>query len=289
MVHRPAAVLRPFVAEAVGYRYEGLTPSLHRGLPSPHLTMVLTLDEPLMMAAHPDPAQPPGAHDALVGGLHTAPALIATGTRQFGVQLSLTPQGARALLGVPAGALACLDVDLSDLLGRPAGDLVDRLRTATDWTGRFAVLDATLAGLLRDAAPAPELAEAWRLTTTRAGRLPVAAVAARVGWSERYLRHRFTAEFGLAPKEAARVARFAAARRRLGAAVARGGSPDLAGLATTCGYADQSHLTREWRALTGLPPRRWLAAEHQLLRPDADELLRFVQDGTATGGPSSAA
>ena len=291
VVHRPPAVLRPFVAEVVGYRHEGLTPGLHRGLPSPHLTLVLTLDEPLVMAAHPDPGQAGSTHDALVGGLHTAPALIATGTRQFGVQLSLTPLGARALLGVPAGALASRDVELADLLGPAATELLDRLRAAHDWPTRFAALDAALPRFLPDrlALPAPELAEAWALTTRTAGRLGVAAVAARVGWSERYLRHRFAAEFGLAPKEAARVARFAAARRRLGAAVARGGSPDLAGLAATCGYADQSHLTREWRALTGLPPRRWLAAEHQLLRPDADELLRFVQDGTATDGPPSAA
>jgi len=289
VVHRPAAVLRPYVAEAVGYRYEDLTPALHRGLPSPHLTVVLTLDEPLVMAAHPDPAQPPGTHDALVGGLHTAPALIATGTRQFGIQLSLTPQGSRALLGVPAGALASLDVDLADLVGRPGAALVDRLRASVDWPGRFALLDAALVGLLRDAAPAPEVAEAWRLTTAGAGRLPVATVAALVGWSDRHLRQRFTAEYGLTPKEAARVARFAAARRRLAATVARGGRPDLASFAAEHGYADQSHLTREWRALTGLPPRRWLAAEHQLLRPDADALFRFVQDGVDGGAAVSRA
>ncbi|WP_299953561.1 AraC family transcriptional regulator [uncultured Modestobacter sp.] len=291
VVHRPPAVLRPFVAEVVGYRHEGLTPTLHRGLPSPHLTLVLPLDEPLVMAAHPDPGQAGSAHDALVGGLHTAPALIATGTRQFGVQLSLTPLGARALLGVPAGALASLDVELADLLGPAAAELLDRLRAATGWPARFAALDAALLRLLPDrpALPAPELAEAWALTTRAAGRLGVAAVAARVGWSERHLRQRFTAEFGLTPKEAARVARFSVARRRLAAAVARGRSPDLAVLAAGHGYADQSHLTREWRALAGLPPRRWLAAEHQLLRPDADELLRFVQDGTSAGGPPSRA
>ncbi|WP_222195741.1 helix-turn-helix domain-containing protein [Modestobacter italicus] len=281
VVHRPPPALRPFVAEVVGYRHEGLTPGLHRGLPSPHLTLVLTLDEPLVMAAHPDPGQAASAHDALVGGLHTAPALIATGNRQFGVQLSLTPLGARALLGMPAGALASLDVELADLLGPAAGELLDRLRTAADWPGRFAALDAALPRLLPDrlAFPAPELTEAWALTTRAAGRLGVAAIAARVGWSDRYLRQRFTAEFGLTPKEAARVARFSVARRRLAAAVARGRAPDLAVLAAAHGYADQSHLTREWRALAGLPPRRWLAAEHQLLRPDTDDLLRYVQDG----------
>ena len=38
-------------------------------------------------------------------------------------------------------------------------------------------------------------------------------------------------------------------------------SVELAGAAATAGYADQSHLTRESRLLTGLPPRqlaRWI-------------------------------
>jgi hypothetical protein len=29
-----------------------------RGLPSPYLTLILTLDEPLVVAAHPDPSTP---------------------------------------------------------------------------------------------------------------------------------------------------------------------------------------------------------------------------------------
>jgi AraC-like DNA-binding protein len=66
------------------------------------------------------------------------------------------------------------------------------------------------------------------------------------------------------------VARFDRARRALAARVATGGPPDLAALAAVSGYADQAHLTREWRDFTGLPPSRWLAAE-----------FGFLQDTTA--------
>jgi AraC-like DNA-binding protein len=290
VVHRPPAALRPFVAEAVGYRYEGLVPALHRGLPSPFLTVVLPLDEPLVMAAHPDPRQAPGSYDTLVGGLHTRPALIATGPRQYGVQLSLTVPGARALLGVPAGTLGSVDAHLSDVLGPVAGELAGRLRAAPSWPDRFAALDDVLLRLAERpvAEVAAEVREAWRLTSASGGRVPVAELAARVGWSERHLRQRFAAETGLSPNAAAQVVRFDRARRRLGSSVARGAGVDLAVLAADSGYADQAHLSRAWRRFTGLPPRRWMAAEHPMLRPDADG-LRFVQDGTATRPPSSAA
>lgn len=269
-MHRPHPALRPFVAAAVGYRHEGLPPGEHRGLPSPFLTFVVTLDEPLELAAHPDPAQSPGRYDALVGGLHTRPARIAHPGRQAGLQLSLTPFGAHALLGCPAGELASVDAPLEDLLGPAARELVDRVRSAEGWPDRFAVLDAALLRRLRDddAVPA-EVAEAWRLTTASAGRLPVARLADHVGWSPRHLEQRFRAATGLRPKEAARVVRFDGARRELAARAATGRPLDLAGLAATAGYADQSHLTRDWREFAGLPPTRWLAAEFGFVQDTA--------------------
>lgn len=272
--HRPQPALRGLVAAAVGYAQEGLAPGTHRGLPSPTLTLVVTLDEPLDVAAHPDPAQAPGRYDALLGGLHTSPALIRHPGRQTGVQLSLTPLGARRLLGLPAGELAALDVDLADVLGPVGTELVERVRAAGSWPARFAAAEDVLLAAARPGTPVPEVAEAWRLTLASGGRLPVAAVARRVGWSERHLTARFRAETGLGPKQAARVVRFDRARRALTGRP----RPDLAGLAAAAGYADQAHLTREWRAFTGLSPLRWLAAE-----------FGFVQDGAPAERPGSAA
>ncbi|WP_091930831.1 helix-turn-helix domain-containing protein [Blastococcus sp. DSM 46786] len=279
VVHRPHPVLRPDVAAALGYRHEGFPPGEHLGLPSPWLTVVLTLDDPLEMAAHPDPAQSPGRFDALVGGLHTRPARIVHPGRQAGIQLSLTPLGARALLGVPAGELASADVALEDLLGPAGGELLARVRAADGWPARFAALDQGLLRRLRDDDGVPaEVGEAWRLTTAGGGRLRVAQVAARVGWSTRYLERRFRAETGLGPKEAARVVRFDAARRALAARVSRGLPPDLAGLAVAAGFSDQAHLTREWTAFSGLAPTRWLAAE-----------FGYVQDTSALDSALSGA
>ncbi|WP_409329443.1 helix-turn-helix domain-containing protein [Trujillonella humicola] len=284
VVHRPAGLLRGPVAAAVGYGQVGLEPGVHRGLPSPTLTLVVTLGDPLELVAHPDPAQAPGRYDALVGGLHTAPALIAHPGRQAGLQLGLDPLGARRLLGVPAGELASLDCALAEVLGGAADELVERVREAGSWPARFAAADGVLTrAVLSRAArvrpdPPAEVGEAWRLTLASGGRLRVAELARRVGWSQRHLTARFRAETGLGPKEAARVVRFDRARRALARRVAAGAPPDLAGLAAAAGYADQSHLTRDWRAFSGLSPLRWLDAE-----------FGFVQDGGVVPAAGSAA
>jgi AraC-like DNA-binding protein len=89
-------------------------------------------------------------------------------------------------------------------------------------------------------------------------RLPAGRPSARPA---RRFGTRFRTEIGLAPKEAARVVRFDRARRLLQRRVAAAGPPELAALAAACGYYDQAHLAREFRALAGCPPSRWLAEE----------------------------
>src|SRR2546421_12736675 len=84
----PAAHLAPLVRHYRGYRYQGYSAGTHLGLPSPHLTVVLSLSAPTRLAAMPDPGQRPDAFAALAGGLHTRPAVIAHDGHQHGVQLA---------------------------------------------------------------------------------------------------------------------------------------------------------------------------------------------------------
>jgi len=253
----PSAALRPFVGWYSGYRQRGVAPARHRGLPSPYLTLIFTLDDPLIVAAHPDPGQRPESYEALIGGLHLAPALITHPGRQSGVQVALRPLGSRALFGLPAAELAWADVDAAAVLGTVVVDEIrDRLRTADGWPARFAALDATLLRLLNADRPAASAEVAHACRRLLAGRpASVATVAAEIGWSARHLTDRFRGETGLRPKEAARVARFDRARRAL-----RPGAR-LADLAATHGFADQSHLVREFHSFAGCTPTRWLADE----------------------------
>lgn len=266
-VHRPPASLLPFVDQVYGYRAPAMPTGVHRGLPSRYLTLVVELIEPLRVSGLGAPVTAHG----VVGGLHTKPALIDASGPQEGLQCALTPLGAQALLGLPAAELAGRAVDLADVVGPSARDLLERLHDATSWPERFAVLDAALLRRLGDgAASVPtEVAEAWRLIQATHGRVPVSRLAQHVGWSRRHLSERFRLVTGLTPKQSARVARFEAARSLLLSA----STPSLAQVATCCGYADQPHLAREWRELAGCSITTWLREE-----------LPFVQDTALAPG-----
>jgi AraC-like DNA-binding protein len=77
-------------------------------------------------------------------------------------------------------------------------------------------------------------------------------VARQLGLSARQLQRNIVANVGLTPKTLQRVLRM---QRFLEYASRRG---ELAAAAADAGYADQSHLTREIRALSGLTPARLL-------------------------------
>ncbi|MEP6650823.1 MAG: AraC family transcriptional regulator [Lapillicoccus sp.] len=260
--------LERFVALAVGYRHAGAPPSIHVGMPSGALTLVVPFDEPLVLSG--GELTQPQPFDGVLAGLATGPTLIHHDGRQHGLQLSLTPTGARAVFGLPAAELAERSVELEDVAGRVARSLREDLEGYATWPLRFAAIERVLRGLMRRhesrREAAPEVGEAWRLIRRGRGLTPVGGVASAVGWSTRHLEQRFRAEFGITPKSAARVTRF---ERSVEAA--RSPRRRLADIAAECGYADQAHLAREWRDLAGLPPSRWRVEDH----------LAFVQDDAA--------
>ncbi|MGH9135292.1 MAG: helix-turn-helix domain-containing protein, partial [Ilumatobacteraceae bacterium] len=87
------------------------------------------------------------------------------------------------------------------------------------------------------------------------GAITVAELARETAWSRQHLTRRFREEFGLAPKVAGRVVRFERAYRMLRSTPS---FVTIAQVAAVCGYYDQAHLDREFKALAGASPSRLL-------------------------------
>ncbi|MDT0267076.1 helix-turn-helix domain-containing protein [Streptomyces sp. DSM 44915] len=159
------------------------------------------------------------------------------------VGLRFAPGQGPSVLGEPAHAFVDARVALADVWPeRLVRELTERVALAAS---PGAVLQELAVDRLRRAEPDA----GWRTAAVAAlgrGR-PVAETARRLGLSERQLHRRSLRAFGYGPKTLARVLRM---QRAL--ALARGGVP-LAGVAARAGYADQAHLSREVRALAGVP------------------------------------
>ena len=223
--------LAPYVSSLEAYDVDLGAPGVHRGLPTTSLTFVLPMGEPLDVGWGDGSARE--KRWSTVSGLHAAPAAIHHDGTQRGIQLGLSTAGARALLGVPAGALSGELLEVEDVAPDLA-DLPDRLDGLGLEEALAVVARALTAALANHGAAAPR-AEVGRALAGLTRGETVADVADEVGYSRRRLSTLVKQECGLAPKEYQRVARFEASRRVLG-------HKPLAAVAHECGYADQGHL-----------------------------------------------
>ena len=244
----PDPRLRELVREYHDFRERTPGPLRRRELASPDVALIVDLGPGWRVEGD--------RHGSFVGGLYDGPVDVEHDGEARAVQVDLTPLGARALLGVPLSELTRRVVDLGDLLGPDAERLAERLHELGDGEARFALLDRLLLERIGDAPPPrPDVAFAWRRLAQTGGRLQVSDLARELGCSRRHLSGRFAEEVGLPPKAYARVLRFRTAADTL----LRGGEERLAEVAAACGYADQSHLNREFRALAGATPTELLA------------------------------
>jgi AraC-like DNA-binding protein len=186
-----------------------------------------------------------------VAGLGDRFAITEHEGRQCGVQVDLTPTGARRLFGMPLSELAGRIVALRDLLPAELGELSERLEASADWAARLDLVEALLARRILGARLDSARVD-WALARIEAsgGNLDLGALARALGHSRKHLIALFHDQVGVPPKLLARLVRFERAMRH-----ARSGAPvRWAELASALGYFDQAHLAREVRHFTGLTP-----------------------------------
>lgn len=137
---------------------------------------------------------------------------------------------------------AIIDAAYVPRLTDPA--VVDALRSATS---QPSLLESALATL---SVPHPNPGhEANMMANLLLETQNISETASRHGISVRQLERRFARNFGLSPKEWLRVKRFEGSLVKLA-----NDKESLANVAADAGYADQSHMTRDYRRATGFTP-----------------------------------
>jgi AraC-like DNA-binding protein len=224
----------------------GVTPSELRLIPHPSATLVLVLGGTIRV----EDAHGRRREGSFVTGPGFADALRVVRVDAFDcLQVRLEPVAAAAVLGAGLAELDGEVVTLDELWGPDAARMTERLRVLSSRGELFAAADALLAERVGEhARSGPEVTWAWRRIAASRGDIRVERLAAELGWSRKRLWSRFRAQLGLTPKRAARLVRFDHAVHRLVA------GDDVARVAADGGYADQSHLHRDVRDLTGLTP-----------------------------------
>jgi AraC-like DNA-binding protein len=182
------------------------------------------------------------ASSAIVAGPDTGPWDSPTEHGKWIIGVRFLPGAGGSALGVPLCELRDRRVELSALGLDPREELHGETHPLLALH-----LLASAAARLVNAGP-PDRAVHAAVARLRDPAQRVESLAADLGLSERQLRRRFLTSVGYGPKTLQRILRL----RRFMA----GERDDLARAAFEAGYADQAHLARECRRLTGLSPSR---------------------------------
>jgi AraC-like DNA-binding protein len=249
-------------------------------MPSLEVAVVLNFASPHRILDTSEPKRATEYRSGWVVGPHSRHRLTeALGARDF-VVIRFTPIGAHLFLKMPMGLLADRTIELEQIDGPLARVFQNRVEATRNWEARIDLVELLIAERLTMARPpSAALIHSWQRLLRAPNTTDLALLSSESGCSRRHLIAQFHTHFGMAPKTVARIRRFNLAVGAVNRSVRNAiqhppGKPYLdlerqsqraakvdtpwADLALNCGYYDQSHFIKEFRAFAGVTPVEFL-------------------------------
>ena len=270
--HNPPAPLDAYVAVTWTVERSFAPPDDYFDiLPDGYVELIFSSGCPSTISVGPTTHQAPPCY--LVGLLDTPLRLQASGTlRILGARCyawAIAPLLGDALREHATGLInleACWPKLTDDIRAAlDAGDAQAAIRTLEQFlSNRISQLPL---------APAPDMSLP-RSLFERHGQLRLADLAAQRNYSRRQVERQFRAATGVAPKAYSRLLRFESVRNQL----YENPAASLAMLAQANGYADQAHLSREFKAFSQQTPSQFARAMYAARTLLAAYNVAFLQD-----------
>lgn len=239
----PSPAMRPWIANHWRFEVEASDPAAFEHVIVPDGTLSLSFRSVSGRPAGPVVFAGPAV------SAHRVP--VERGVQYIGVRLHPAVTG--PLLRVDAGAAVRDRIGPLAMFLPEIAPLVDSVvQSETARGANVPILERAVEAIVSKAdAPDPAIvAVVERLLETH-GAESVGKLSGRSGLSSRQLRRKFSAHVGLSPKEFARLRRI----RHACILMLAEQEAALAGVSHEGGYADQPHLTREFRGIFGSSPR----------------------------------
>ncbi|MFN3006504.1 AraC family transcriptional regulator [Mycolicibacterium wolinskyi] len=261
--HTPAVALRDSV-DHLWCIADGPRHSAERILPTGTTELVVNLGADTIAVTNNQGCQ--RFSGTVLAGPYTTPFDIDARMHTAMVGVHFKPGGARTVLGFSPPDLLDSHVDLHALWNGAADTIRAELCEAGSDAERFAILESALLALPANRTTlTPEVAFTVDALGYGTPHPPIAALAREVGFSHRRLVQLFTQQVGVPPKRFARVRRFRHAHHHVMSAQSL---PHWPGFALAHGYADQSHMIREFRRFSGLTPVQHFRGRNLMSKDD---------------------
>ena len=258
-VHIPSAPVAQHVEKL--WMVRGRLSSRWRNLifPDGAMEMIFNLGDPQKLCARDNFDRQSVFKRSWISGQRTEPIVI----EEYGeinlVGVRFKPGGAYPFFHFPISELTGHVTELEDIWGARIGELREKLAAHTTPKDVFAQLEQWLRQQLSTpvAAGAGNRPVAFALAELArgGGGSRIRRIVEQTGISHKHLIREFDRWVGLRPKLLSRLQAFQAAVSWIGFKA----TVNWADAAVACGYFDQAHFIREFRAFSGLTPEAYLA------------------------------
>jgi AraC-like DNA-binding protein len=265
-VYKPAFPLGQYVELFWRVTNTGGLPSRQRVYPNGAMALVLHLKKPTMCFFVDD--EPQSIRVPLLAGPYSKSFHIDPSESTAVIGILFRPGAARMFFPVAAHELHNTDIALSELHPGEADRLLNDVCSATGEQAQFLVVERYLNRKLANAAPIhPAVRYAVDRLSSEGALGSIRKIQVETGLSHTRFIQLFRENVGLTPKLFYRVRRFHTLQDRIG----KGMAVNWAELALDCGYFDQAHLIRDFRAFAGVTP-----LEYSRAMPDSNSRLLAI-------------
>lgn len=223
--------------------------------PDGAMELILNLGDPQKLC---DPGAPHRATHfkrSWISGERSEPILIEEAGLIHLIGVRFRPGGAHPFFRLPISELTGRVVELDAVWGAEIEFLREQLAAAPHPKAVFGVLEKWLLERLAGR-PGLNRSLAFALEQIQRGgeHARIGQIVETIGISHKHLTREFDRCVGLSPKQLARVFAFQSAIKTIGFQA----TVDWADTAAACGYYDQAHFIREFRAFAGMTPAAYL-------------------------------
>jgi AraC-like DNA-binding protein len=192
-----------------------------------------------------------GLHVVGVSGLHleaiTKP--VSAGDTFWGMRIA--PAACRGVLRVDPATMTQDPVFAAKVFPHLTAGLTDRLTAAPNFEAAISIFESMMRNLATSQiGHDTKVAEAVRFIEQDSGEIRISELAGRLDLSTRQLQRRFKSSTGLSPKQFARIRRI----RATAVVLVENERVSWADRAADMGFADQSHMTHEFKSVTKRSP-----------------------------------
>lgn len=225
-----------------------------RVIPTGNIELMFHYRKPFVVRNAPDPVEQPRS---LITGITDRYSDVSTHGESGVVAVTFFPHGACNFFRFPLSEIENTHVPLRDIFNREVRAVEEQICEADSCEKRVEIIEQFLMSRFNPIAnrDLSMIRQGVDLINRSRGQISASVLSGELFMTGKSMERKFAALLGKTPKQFIRIIRFQGVIQDL----SNLGSRQLTGLAYDFGYFDQSHFVKDFKDLSGLTPRDFLA------------------------------